>query len=46
MSLTDSQIRQAKPKDKASRTSDAKSLYLELTPTGSKCWKLEKQPRC
>lgn len=41
MALTDTQIRQAKPRDKAYRLSDARGMYLEVTPAGSKCWRLK-----
>lgn len=41
MALTDTQIKQAQPREKAYRMSDARGLYLEVTPTGSKCWRLK-----
>lgn len=41
MALTDTQIRQAKPREKAYRLSDAKGLYLEVTTAGSKCWRFK-----
>lgn len=41
MALTDTKIRQAKPKEKAYRLSDARGMYLEVTPAGSKCWRLK-----
>ena len=41
MALTDTQIRQAKPREKAYRLSDARGLYLEVTTAGSKCWRLK-----
>src|SRR5271168_4958184 len=36
MSLTDTAIRQARPKDKAYRLSDEKGLFLFVTPAGGK----------
>ena len=41
MPLTDSAIKTAKPKDKPYKLSDAHGLYLEVTPTGSKLWRLK-----
>ncbi|MFZ3024306.1 tyrosine-type recombinase/integrase [Pseudomonas sp.] len=41
MPLTDSAIKTAKPKDKPYKLSDAHGLYLEITPTGSKLWRLK-----
>lgn len=41
MPLTDIQIRQAKPREKAYRLSDGRGLYLEVTPAGSRCWRLK-----
>lgn len=41
MALTDSGIKQAKPREKAYRLSDAQGLYVEITPAGSKCWRLK-----
>jgi len=41
MPLTDTQIKQAKPREKAYRLSDARGLYIEITPAGSKCWRLK-----
>lgn len=41
MSLTDMQIKQATSREKAYRLSDGKGLYLEVTPAGSKCWRLK-----
>ncbi len=37
--LTDAQIRNAKPKEKPYKLTDAKGLYLEIKPTGSKLWR-------
>lgn len=39
MALTDLQIRQAKPGDKARKLSDSRGLYLEIRPTGSRFWR-------
>ena len=40
MAITEIQCRNAKPKDKAYRLYDANYLYLEVTPTGSKLWRM------
>ncbi len=40
MPLTDTRIRQAKPKDKAYKLSDGAGLHLEVRPTGAKLWRL------
>ncbi|WP_225199136.1 Arm DNA-binding domain-containing protein [Gluconobacter oxydans] len=37
--LTDSQIRAAKPKDKAFKLTDGGGLYLQVTPSGGKHWR-------
>lgn len=37
--LTDARIRNAKPKEKPYKLADAKGLYLEIKPTGSKLWR-------
>ena len=39
--LTDAQIRKIKPLDKKKRYSDEKGLYLEVTPSGGKFWRLK-----
>ena len=39
MSLTDSKVKQAKPKDKIYRLADEKGLYLEVHPNGSRYWR-------
>ena len=36
--LTDVQVRNAKPKEKAYKLSDGSDLYLKIMPTGSKLW--------
>jgi len=41
MPLTDSAIKTAKPKEKPYKLSDAQGLYLEITPNGSKLWRLK-----
>ncbi|WP_394754008.1 Arm DNA-binding domain-containing protein [Crenothrix sp.] len=38
--LTDIEIKKAKPKDKAYKLSDAGGLYLEITPSGGKLWRI------
>ncbi|WP_228125599.1 tyrosine-type recombinase/integrase [Gluconobacter cadivus] len=37
--LTDSQVRAAKPKDKAFKLTDGGGLYLQVTPSGGKHWR-------
>jgi integrase len=37
--LTDTQCRNAKPKDKPYKLSDGKGLYLEIKPNGVKAWR-------
>ena len=37
--LTDTQCRNAKPKDKPYKLSDGKGLYLEVKPSGVKAWR-------
>jgi integrase len=41
MPLTDSAIKTAKPKEKPYKLSDAHGLYLEITCSGSKLWRLK-----
>lgn len=41
MPLTDTSIRQAKPGDKAKRLTDGEGLYLEVSPSGGKLWRLK-----
>jgi integrase len=41
MPLTDIAIRNAKPKEKSYKLSDFAGLYLEVTTTGSKLWRLK-----
>ena len=41
MSLTDTQIRQAKPKDKNYKLSDGRGLFLLVTHTGAKHWRVK-----
>jgi integrase len=40
MSLTDTRIRQAKPKDRPYKLTDGGGLHLEVRPTGAKLWRL------
>ena len=40
MALTDAQIKQAKPSDKAQKLIDGQGLYLEVTPSGAKRWRI------
>jgi len=39
--LTDPAIRNAKPKNKPYRLSDERGLYIEITPSGGKLWRLK-----
>jgi integrase len=41
MPLTDTAIRNLKPADKPFRTFDGGGLYLEISPTGGKLWRLK-----
>lgn len=41
MPLTDTTIRNAKPRDKPYRMFDAGGLYLEVAPSGGKWWRLK-----
>jgi integrase len=41
MSLTDTQIRQSKPRSKSYKLSDGKGLFLLITVTGAKYWRLK-----
>lgn len=41
MALTDIQVRNAKPKDKPYKLSDAGGLYILVQPNGSKYWRLK-----
>ena len=41
MPLTDTKVRQAKPKEKIYKLSDEKGMYLEVSPTGSKYWRMK-----
>lgn len=41
MPLTDKQCRNAAPKDKAYKLSDARGLYLEIAPSGGKWWRFK-----
>ncbi len=39
--LTDTEIKKAKPRDKAYKLSDEKGLYLEIAPSGGKWWRFK-----
>ena len=41
MALTDTAIRNAKPKDKPYKVADSKGLYLLVNPKGSKLWRIK-----
>lgn len=41
MPLSDTAIRNSKPKDKPYRVTDGGGLYLEVVPTGGKLWRLK-----
>ena len=41
MSLSDSKVRNAKPKEKQFKLSDTEGMYLLVTPNGGKCWRLK-----
>jgi len=41
MPLTDTAIRNAKPAEKAKRLFDGRGLYLEVSPSGGKWWRLK-----
>lgn len=41
MKLTDLACKTSKPKSKAYKLSDGGGLYLEIMPTGSKCWRMK-----
>lgn len=41
MPLTNTAVINAKPKEKPYRLSDEKGMYLEITPTGAKYWRLK-----
>jgi integrase len=41
MALTDAKIRAAKPKQKAYKLFDGQGLYLEVSPSGGKWWRLK-----
>jgi hypothetical protein len=46
MPLTDSAIRNAKPKDKPYKLADGAGLYLLVTPKGGKWWRLDYRFNC
>ncbi len=39
--LTQLQVRNAKPRDKVYKLADGGGLYLEVTPKGSKLWRMK-----
>ena len=41
MSLTNLQVKQAKPKEKAYKLADAKGMYLQISPKGQKYWRMD-----
>ena len=41
MPLTNTAISKAKPTDKVQRLFDGGGIYLEITPTGGKLWRLK-----
>jgi integrase len=41
MALTDTTIRNSKPKDKAYKVADSQGLYLLVNPKGSKLWRIK-----
>lgn len=41
MALTDSAIRALKPRDRAYKVADEKGLYLQVTPSGGRLWRLK-----
>jgi len=41
MPLTNTKIRNAKPREKSYRLFDSKGLYLEISPKGGKWWRLK-----
>ncbi len=41
MKLTDTAVKNAKPKDKAHRKADGHGLYIEVMPNGSKYWRMK-----
>ena len=41
MPLSDSSVRMAKPRPKSHKLSDGQGLYVEVTPTGARYWRLK-----
>ncbi len=41
MSLSDSNVRNAKPGKKQFKLSDTDGMYLLVTPNGGKCWRFK-----
>ncbi|MEC8484668.1 MAG: Arm DNA-binding domain-containing protein, partial [Pseudomonadota bacterium] len=41
MPLTDRELKALKPREKAYKLADEKGLYIEVTPKGSKLWRMK-----
>lgn len=41
MPLSDTAVRSLKPKDKAYKVSDEKGLYIQVTPSGGRLWRVK-----
>ena len=41
MSLTDAKVRSLRPREKSFRAADARGLYVEISPGGSKLWRFK-----
>lgn len=41
MPLTDAAVRAAKPREKAYKMADGQGMYLQVTPSGAKYWRLK-----
>ena len=41
MPLTDTAVRHAQPREKPYKMADAQGLYIQVTPSGSKHWKMK-----
>lgn len=39
--MTDAALRRLRPADKPYKRADAQGLYIEVSPTGAKCWRLK-----
>jgi len=40
MPLTDTAVRNAKPRDKVYRLADSAGLYLQVSPSGGRAWRM------